>query len=232
MCGRYTLGRSTREILQRFAVQLSLSDLTERYNIAPSQMVPVVMESGGKRVLDSLKWGLIPFWVKDLRKHKPLINARAESIHEKASFKQALARRRCIIPADGFYEWKGQVPNRRPIYIRRRDKHPFGFAGLWEMWTSPEGEVVRTCAIITVCPNKLMEEIHDRMPAILRPEDEELWLSGAGNDSVRLLGALKPYPDEEIEAFPVSPYVNSAAVDGERCIEPVDAIVTETAETP
>ena len=220
MCGRYTLGRSTKDILQRYAVQQSLFEMSPRYNIAPSQMVPVVLNDDGTRVLQGFKWGLIPFWVKDLSKSKPLINARAESLGEKPSFKQALVRRRCIIPADGFYEWKGQAPHRTPVYIKRRDGEPFGFAGLWERWTSADGEVVMSCAIITVTPNQLMSEIHNRMPAMLERADEDTWLDAGIKDTEKLLSVLKPYPDSEMEAYPVSRKVNSPATDTAECIEP------------
>lgn len=217
MCGRYTLGRSTKDILLRYAIQQSLFEFAPRYNIAPSQLVPIVLVSNGSRTLDSLKWGLIPFWVKDLSKAKPLINARAESLAEKPSFKQALARRRCIIPADGFYEWKGQSKTRLPMYIRPTGDELFSFAGLWEQWTSADGEVLRTCAIITVAPNQLMSEIHNRMPAILDKRGEELWLAEEQRDVAKLSSLLRPYPDSLMRAYEVSARVNSPAVDDVDC---------------
>lgn len=222
MCGRYTLGRSTRDILERYVIQQNLFALSPRHNIAPSQMVPVILSVDGSRVLDGLKWGLIPFWVKDLSKAKPLINARAETLAEKPSFKQALARRRCLIPADGFYEWKGEGPSRTPMHIRLRGAGLFSFAGLFEEWKAPDGDVLRTCAIITVEPNRKMSEIHNRMPAMLRQEDEDLWLNAAEKDPAQLLRVLKPYPDDEMEIYPVSRKVNSPAFDDPACIEPDD----------
>ncbi len=217
MCGRYTLGRSTKDILLRYAIQQSLFEFSPRYNIAPSQLVPVVMSANGSRTLDILKWGLIPFWVKDLSKAKPLINARAESLSEKPSFKQALARRRCIIPADGFYEWKGQSKTRIPMYIKSSGDELFSFAGLWEQWTSAAGEVLRTCTIITVAPNQLMADIHHRMPAILDQRSEELWLTEAEGDVAKLSALLRPYPDHLMHAHEVSARVNSTAIDDEDC---------------
>jgi putative SOS response-associated peptidase YedK len=220
MCGRYTLGRSTKDILLRYGIQQCLFELNHRYNIAPSQLVPVVMSSNSSRILDGLKWGLIPHWVRDLSKTKPLINARAESLSEKPSFKQALARRRCIIPADGFYEWKGLSKARVPMYIKPTGEGPFSFAGLWEQWTSPDGEVLRTCAIITVAPNKLMSEIHNRMPAILNEDSEELWLTESERDVAKLSNLLQSYPEEKMAAYEVSPRVNSPAIDDEECTAP------------
>jgi putative SOS response-associated peptidase YedK len=224
MCGRYTLGRSTQDILKRYAIEQNLIESEARFNIAPSQLVAVVMDAQGNRTLDALKWGLVPFWVKDLKKHKPLINARAESLAEKPSFKQALLKRRCIIPADGFYEWKGEAKSRTPVYFKLKDGSPFGFAGIWEQWTSPDGEVLRTCAIITVEPNHLTSQIHNRMPAILKPEDEAIWLNAAEKDPVRLLALLKPYPHEAMEAFEVSAKVNSPSVESAECVVPVAAL--------
>lgn len=222
MCGRYTLGRSTKEILQRYAIQQVNFDTDARYNIAPSQMVPAVFECNGERTMQMLKWGLVPGWVKDLKKHKPLINARAESLAEKPSFKQALAKRRCIIPADGFFEWTGSAANRIPMYIRMASGKPFSFAGIWEQWVSSSGEVIRSCAIITVAANELVSSIHDRMPAILCPEDESLWLSTEQRDLSKIVAVLKPFPADQMIASPVSRVVNSPAKDSPECIEPAE----------
>src|SRR5215470_10325551 len=204
MCGRYTLNRSAKELLERFAVQQVLFPVAARYNIAPSQEVAVVLNDKDTRCLEQLKWGLIPFWVKDLKKTKPLINARAESLAEKPSFKQALARRRCLIPADGFYEWKSEAATRTPMYIQMRDHRLFAFAGLWEEWKAPDGTPLRTCAIITVPANRIMSDIHERMPAILQAGEEALWLDPTVKDPPRLLSLLKPYGDEDMEAYSVT----------------------------
>lgn len=168
------------------------------------------------------KWGLIPFWAKDPKIGNNLINAKAETIAEKPSFKRAFAKRRCLIPADGFYEWqkRGKAPS-QPMYIRRRDGGLFAFAGLWEEWKSPEGEPIETCTIITVEPNELLSKIHNRMAAILRPGDEAAWIDPkSGVDD--LLQMLRPYDSDELEAIPVSRAVNSPAHDSAALIAPIE----------
>lgn len=229
MCGRYTLRHTTQQIVMRFAVT-EVIDVTfgemqpdaQRYNIAPTQPVDVITENS-PRVLEMMRWGLVPSWAKDPSIGSRLLNARAETLVEKPSFRTALTRRRCLIPADGFYEWRKQGKGKQPLCIHRKDDDLFAFAGLWDEWTSPDGSPLRTCTIITCAPNALMATIHDRMPAILRPEDEAAWLSPATKSVTELLGLLTPYPDDQIEAYPVSSAVNSAANDGSHCIEAIDA---------
>src|SRR5215813_7645535 len=223
MCGRYTLHHKPEEIEERFDVEPNEELLAPRYNIAPSQIIPVIRHarSGDDlREMAGCKWGLIPFWAKDPKIGNNLINAKAETIAEKPSFKQAFAKRRCLIPADGFYEWKkqGKAPS-QPIYIRRRDKGLFAFAGLWEEWKTPEGERLPTCTIITTEPNELIAKFHHRMAVILRPEDEQTWLD-PGNSTADVLPLLKPYTPDELEAFEVSRAVNSPSVDDASCIAP------------
>lgn len=213
MCGRYTMHHSTDQIVMRFQVAEVVAEAHERYNIAPIQSVPVVTTALGDRRLESLQWGLIPVWAKDPGIGNKLINARAETLAEKPSFKQALVHRRCLIPADGFYEWKKEGTARLPMHLRRRDGDLFGFAGLWEEWKQPDGTPLRTCTIITTQPNALAAQVHDRMPAILRPEDENLWLDRSVTDVPSLLNVLRPYPAEEMEVFAVSKRVNVPAVD-------------------
>ena len=222
MCGRFTLHHSTEEVAEHFAVQQVLFPLEARYNIAPGQAVPVVANStlAGARWLEAMKWGLVPFWAKDPDIGNRLINARAESIAEKPAYKQALKRRRCILPSDGFYEWKAEAGGRVPHHIRRLDGELFGFAGLWEEWESPDGSLLRTCAIITVPPNELMATLHNRMPAILRCEDEDAWLDPELKDTGAILAMLKAYPADEMEAYPVSRRVNAPQNDDESCLEP------------
>ena len=229
MCGRYTLRHNTQQIVARFEVA-EVIDATfaemqpdaPRYNIAPTQPVAVVTENS-PRILEMMRWGLVPSWARDPSIGSRMLNARAETLTEKPSFKTALTRRRCIIPADGFYEWKKQGKSKQPLRIHRKDDELFAFAGLWDEWTSPDGSPLRTCTIITVAPNKLMASIHDRMPAMLRPEDEADWLNGSLKSVPDLLALLAPYPDEEIEAHPVSNTVNSVANDCSTCIESIDA---------
>lgn len=219
MCGRFTLHHPAEEVAECFGVQQVLFPLTPRYNIAPSQPVAVVLEEGG-RCLDAYKWGLVPFWAKDPKIGNRMINARAETLSEKPSFRAALTRRRCLIPADGFYEWKKEGDARRPYHIRLRDQNPFAFAGLYEEWQAPDGAPLRTCAIITVEPNRLMAQIHNRMPAILDADAREVWLDPALKDAPRLLQLLKPYPEKEMEAYPVSRRVNAPTFDDPACIRP------------
>jgi len=225
MCGRYTLHHKPEEIEERFDVEAIEEYLSPRYNIAPSQIVPVIRQSSSEdslREMAGCKWGLIPYWAKDPKIGNNLINAKAETIAEKPSFKRAFARRRCLIPADGFYEWqkRGKAPS-QPIYVRRRDGGLFAFAGLWEEWRTPEGDSVESCTIITVEPNELISKIHHRMAAILRPDDEAAWINPKSNVE-DLLRLLRPSDSDELEAIPVSRAVNSPAQDNPALIAPVE----------
>lgn len=220
MCGRFTLRHSTDEVRDRFGVQETLFELRPRYNIAPSQQVAVVLQDfDHRRLLTSFKWGLVPAWAKDPSVGNRMINARAETLTEKPSFREALIERRCIVPADGFYEWIGEGKSRSPVYIQRVDGALFGMAGLWDEWISPQGLRLKTVAIITVSPNDFIAPLHHRMAAILSPEDERLWLNPEERSPERLLKVLKPYP-ETLESYRVSTLVNSTAVEGPECIEP------------
>lgn len=221
MCGRFALTRSSGEVAARFGVQQVLFHFSPRYNIAPSQPVATVMLEGGERLLTACKWGLVPFWAKDASIGNRLINARAETLTEKPAFKYALARRRCLVPADGFYEWRTEGNRRQPVYIRRRDGGLFAFAGLWEEWQSPDGSPLRTCTIITTQPNSLIAPIHHRMAVILSPDSEETWLDPSVRDPSQLLALLQPYPSEELVAYAVSPRVNNPAYDDPSCIQPI-----------
>ena len=226
MCGRYTLHHKPVEIEERFEVETNLELFEPRYNIAPTQMVPVVRHprSGDEtREVAPCKWGLIPYWATDPKIGNKLINAKAETIAEKPSFKHSFAKRRCLIPADGFYEWekRGKEPS-QPFYIRRRDGGLFAFAGLYEGWRTPEGALLESCTIITVEPNELLSKIHNRMAAILRPEEEAAWIDPKSKME-DLLRMLRPYEPDELEAIPVSRVVNSPAQDIPECITPIQA---------
>jgi putative SOS response-associated peptidase YedK len=220
MCGRFTLTQPAQAVAERFGVQLVLFTPSPRYNIAPSQPVAVILQNGERR-LEACQWGLVPFWAKDPEIGHRLINARAETLAEKPAFKYSLTRRRCLIPADGFYEWRKEGDRRVPVYIRRRDGGLFAFAGLWDEWQSPDGSPLRTCTIITTEPNALLAPIHHRMPAILKPEQEALWLDTSLKDPVRLIEMLQAYPETELEAYPVSSRVNHPGNDDPLCIQPV-----------
>jgi putative SOS response-associated peptidase YedK len=222
MCGRYTLHHSVEEIARRFGVANVAVDLQPRYNIAPTQEVPVVT-GGDERTMRMFVWGLVPFWAKDRSIGNRMINARAETIAEKPAYKHAFARRRCLIPADGFYEWMRTGTSRTPMHIRFRDGRLFAFAGIYEHWSPPDGDELHTVSIVTVEPNGVLAPIHNRMPAILTREAEADWLSNADRGPAEKLELLKPYPDEdELEAFPVSRAVNSPAFDDASCVDPVE----------
>lgn len=221
MCGRFTLHHSTPQIAERFGVQDVLFQVEERYNIAPTQPVAAILQRES-RSLEGLKWGLVPSWAKDPGIGARMINARMETLSEKPSFKNALTRRRCLIPADGFYEWNA-AENKRPYHIKMRDGSLFAFAGLWDEWHSkenPDSEPLRTCTIITTTPNELMATLHHRMAVMLRPEDEDLWLDPTVKDVPSLLDCLTPYPDGALEAYAISRRVNTPAFDAPECIAP------------
>lgn len=226
MCGRYSLTQTQPKTLQAAFglgddVTAVPSDLPPRYNIAPTQLVAVVVDEGkGQgRQLDAFRWGLIPSWAKDMRIGAKMINARAETVAEKPSFRAAFKRRRCLVLADGFYEWRNTEGGKIPTYIYLRHQRPFAFAGLWETWYDPAGNFVPSCTIITTTPNKLMAPIHNRMPVILPPEQYETWLNPQAQNRAELEALLQPYPAEAMTYHPVSTTVNSPANDGPACVE-------------
>ena len=184
-------------------------------------MLTIVAAGARGREAALQRWGLIPSWAKDPKIGNKLINARAETLFEKPSFRTAAAERRCLIPADGFYEWRRSERGKEPMYVRLRSKEPFGFAGLWESWLSPAGQVVRSCAIVTTEPNELLKTIHNRMPVIVPRELEALWLDPGVKSERELSEVLRPYPEEELEAYAVAPLVNSPANDRPECVEAV-----------
>ncbi|UCF29428.1 MAG: SOS response-associated peptidase, partial [Chloroflexota bacterium] len=185
-------------------------DFPPRYNVAPTQPVAVVPNDGTNR-LDFFNWGLIPFWAKDPKIGSRLINARSETIAEKPSFRGSFKYKRCLILADGFYEWQKQPGSKTkiPMYIHLKDRAPFAFAGLWDSWNSKDGSEIKSCTIITTQPNELVEQIHNRMPVILSPEGYAAWIQEGENDPELLKSLLHPYPSEEMAAYPVSTKVNS-----------------------
>jgi putative SOS response-associated peptidase YedK len=188
-----------------------------RYNVAPTQDVVTIMCNGTAH-LDLLRWGLIPAWTKDASGGSGMINARAETLAERPSFKRLLRTRRCLVVADGFYEWKQEQGGKTPMYITLKDQEPLAFAGLWDSWQNPEGRQVRTCTIITTEPNELVASIHNRMPVILSRQAIEQWLDPAQNDNQALLSLLKPYPADEMAARPVSRKVNNPKYDSAELI--------------
>ncbi|MBD3882971.1 SOS response-associated peptidase [Phormidium tenue FACHB-886] len=232
MCGRFTLTQSAEAIAEHFELEES-PFLAPRYNIAPTQPVAVVRAAQNDRQFTHLHWGLIPSWSKDPTMGARLINARAETVAEKPSFRSALKYRRCLIPADGFYEWQRIKDKKQPYWFGLDDRQPFAFAGLWEHWQSPDGSEIESCTIITTAANALMQSIHDRMPVILEPQDYEQWLDPAVQKGDRLQSLLRPYSDEAMLTYPVSTTVNNPRNDSPDCIEPTDAIEPQpTAASP
>ena len=220
MCGRYTLIKLA-EFTDMFPwIRGPDSAVPGRFNVAPSQAVAVVANTAEPKV-DFYSWGLVPSWAKDRSIGNKMINARAETLAEKPAFRTALRRRRCLLPADGFYEWKVEGKTKTPMYITRADGKPFAFAGLWEMWHAADGSALPSCTIITVAPNDLMKTIHDRMPAMLAEEDYRAWLEPAEKETGAMMGMLRPYPAELLTVRPVSRVVNSPKNEGPDCIAPL-----------
>lgn len=221
MCGRFSLTVDLGELAGRFEFDGDWDAFERRYNIAPTQNVLTVV--GGPRRGGYMRWGLIPSWAKDKSMGSRMINARAETVVEKPSFRNALRRRRCLILADGFYEWQRVGADRRPMRIVMRSGEPFAFAGLWETWRDPQGEVIPSCTIITTSANDILSPIHDRMPVILRRELEDFWLDGSVDDPDALTSVLVPYDDGAMEVYEVSELVNSFRNDGPEVMERVGA---------
>jgi putative SOS response-associated peptidase YedK len=220
MCGRFSLKSTMQAISDEFDIKESDFNIDARYNIAPTQNVAVVIYDNGRR-LTTFRWGLIPSWAKDPEIGNKMINARSETLLEKPSFKNAFKKRRCLIIADGFYEWKKSGQEKIPMYIHLKSEKLFAFAGIWETWKSTEGKTVHSCAIITTTPNELMSPIHNRMPVILTKKDESVWIDIPNPNENSLIDALKPYPSEAMVAYQVSKIVNSPANDTPYCIKPV-----------
>ena len=222
MCGRFTLFEPDKILAREFGVS-GIPLLSPRYNIAPSQPVAAVRAApaGTGRELALLRWGLIPSWSKDPAIGNRLINARAETASQKPSFRNAFNRRRCLIPASGFYEWQRRELRKQPFYIRMHDGRPFAFAGLWDRWESPDKGVIESCTILTTATNALLAPIHDRMPVILPPGKYDRWLDPSLQDPDSLAPLLVPFPPEDMIAFPVSPRVNAPSTDDEGRIAPL-----------
>ncbi|WP_347814358.1 SOS response-associated peptidase [Alkalihalobacillus sp. LMS39] len=214
MCGRFTLA-TPLELVEQM-LQIEIAEYEPRYNIAPSQPVLSIISDGEKRRAGYLQWGLVPSWVKDPKIGYKMINARGETVHEKPAFKRLLSRRRCLIVADGFYEWKRIGEEKRPYRITVNDS-VFTLAGLWDRWRHEDEEIV-SCTIITTKPNELMSDIHDRMPVIVAEEDRETWLNPTINDPQSILSIIKPYSAKSMHAYEVSPLVNNPRHNDVECI--------------
>ncbi len=220
MCGRYSLIADIQELARQFEFDGTGFENSPRYNVAPTQSVLTVTNREGRQA-EYMRWGLIPSWAKDASIGNRMINARGETVSQKPSFRNALQRRRCLVLADGFYEWQKVGKGKQPVRIVLKSREPFAFAGLWETWRNPEGETTRSCTIITTEANDLLRPIHERMPVILPRELEEFWLDGDVTESAALSDVLSPYPEESMETYQVSPLVNKATNNSADLIVPV-----------
>lgn len=218
MCGRFTQRSDSKQLAKAFEVG-EVPSVEARYNVAPTQDVLAVYEPGDGREAAFFKWGLVPSWAKDKSMGARLINARSETVAEKPAFRQAFKQRRCIIPADGFYEWQRRGEGKQPFFFRMRDDRPFGFAGLWERWQGESGEVINSCAILTTEANEVLRPVHDRMPVILHPDDYEMWLDVDARKLDLVREMLRPYPAREITGYPVGTSVNSLRNQGAKLVE-------------
>ncbi|UCG30406.1 MAG: SOS response-associated peptidase [candidate division WOR-3 bacterium] len=222
MCGRFVRKSTITIIEDEFDIYEVQWAFEPSYNIAPSQDIACVVGNGGNRLV-KFRWGLVPFWADDPSIGYKMINARAETVSQKKSFARAFKKHRCLVVADGFYEWRKLADGKRkiPMYVHLRKERPFGFAGLYENWKSKDGKILQTCTIITTRANDLMAPIHNRMPVIIAPHDRKLWLDTSVQESDVLLPLLEPYSSAEMEAYSVSKKVNSPSYNEPDCIEPV-----------
>jgi putative SOS response-associated peptidase YedK len=218
MCGRFVIKTPPNQLREAFGYA-EQPNFPPRYNIAPTQPIPVVRIDNGRRSFALVRWGLIPAWVKDPRGFSLLINARAESVLDKPAFRNAMRRRRCLVPADGFYEWKQDGARKRPFFAAART--PVAFAGLWEPWIGPNGEEVETACIITTTANRTLRALHDRMPVVIAPQAFDLWLDCARVDATTAAALLVPAPEDTFAAHEISTAVNRTANDSPTLIEPL-----------
>jgi putative SOS response-associated peptidase YedK len=212
MCGRFTLTATVDQLIDRFDIEFFLQEeeYLPSYNVAPSQSVLAVINNGTQNKMGFLRWGLIPPWAKDMSIGYKMINARAETLIDKPSFRNAYKKKRCLIVADSFYEWKRiDSKTKIPMRIKLKSNELFSMAGLWENWKSPDGKSIYSCSVITTSPNALVQDIHDRMPVILKPDAEKYWLDPSITDTTKLNPLLKPLDHALMEAYEVSPLVNS-----------------------
>lgn len=225
MCGRFALVTTNEGLAQAFGLApdsvANIPEAVPRYNIAPTQPVAAIrQDEAGQRELTFFRWGLVPSWAKDISFGARLINARSETVAEKPSFRNAFKRRRCLIPASGFFEWQKQNGGKQPVYIHAHDGALFALAGLWETWRDPAGSALQTCTILTTTPNELMAPIHNRMPVIIEAEDFDMWLDPGDRPDLGL-HLCRPYVAEKMATYPVSTLVNNPRNDAADCIQPL-----------
>ena len=221
MCGRFTITLEAADLQLDLGIANMPADWQPRFNVAPTQLVATVVDASSRQA-EWLRWGLIPSWAKDPTIASSLINARSETVAEKPSFRQAFNRRRCLILADGFFEWKRSASQKgpaQPYYFQRIDKKPFAFAGLWETWKPPEGELVRSCTLITCAANEIVSPVHERMPVMLSGESMWNWLELSSPDALKAI--LRPYPSDVMTAFPISRLVNNAKIESPDIVKPL-----------
>jgi putative SOS response-associated peptidase YedK len=221
MCGRFVQAGPAAVYAAMFDIDGRQGALVPRYNVAPTQSVMACRERDGRRELQPLRWGLVPHWSKGPDNRYSMINARAETVHEKPAYRGPFRSHRCLIPAEAFYEWKPRPGGKQPHAIRMKSREPFAFAGLWDGWTAPDGTRLETCTIIVTDANELLRPIHDRMPVILAPEAWDRWLDSGFGDIEQLRGMLAPYDAAQMEAYPVSRRVNSPQNEGSELLEAV-----------
>ncbi|WP_427050350.1 SOS response-associated peptidase [Paenibacillus sp. TC-CSREp1] len=222
MCGRFTITDPLDEIMERYMASIADGfEYRPNYNAAPMQYIPTIIAGKEGNKLGALRWGLVPSWAKDDKIGNKMINARAETLTEKPAFKRLISSKRCIIPCSGFYEWKKEESGKRPMRILMKDDRLFSLAGLYDTWTDQDGNKLSTCTIITTEPNSLLEKIHNRMPVILRSEEEAEWLGRDNNDVQSLLSLLKPYKASEMRAYEVPKEVGNVRNNNKGLIEEV-----------
>ena len=222
MCGRFALFSDAPVLAEHFGADAP-GDLVSRYNIAPTQDIPLVRIEGGRRRFATARWGLVPPWAKAMDSGYSPFNARAETVADKSTFRAAFRQRRCLIPADGYYEWQARPGSKtkQPFFIALRDRSPMAFAELWELWRGPDGSVVESCTVVVTAANELTRPIHDRMPVILEPGVWDAWLDPATQDAAALRALVVPYPAEGMMAWPIGAWVGNARNQGPRCVEPL-----------
>jgi len=231
MCGRYTVTSSPEALRALFRYE-EQPNFPPRYNVAPTQPIAIVRLVDGKRHFALVRWGLLPSWVKDPKNFTLLINARGESAAEKPAFRAAMKRRRCLIPADGFYEWQKAGDRKRPFYVHAKSGAPLAFAGLWETWEGPNGEELETATIVTTRANRTLLPIHDRMPVILAPDAFDVWLDSATVDATTAAALIAPAPEGLLEAYEISTAVNRTANDNPKLLAPVGATAPAPGKPP